>query len=226
MGARIGNRTTWRRREPLTREDALAAAVALADREGIGSLSMRRLARELGVEAMSLYHHVANKDEILDGMVDAVFAEITLPSGGSDWKGAMRERAGSARDALTRHPWAVGLLDSRSSPGPNTLRHHDAVLGCLRGVGFSVDMAGHAFSLIDSYVYGFVMQEKSLPFETEEELEQLAGVLLEQLPADEYPHLREMTAEHVLRAGYDFGEEFAYGLDLILDGLERAASLR
>src|SRR5215207_5236322 len=152
-------------RVPLTRERALQTAVALADKEGLGSLSMRKLAQELGVEAMSLYHHVKNKEDILDGMVDLVFAEIELPVEGDEWKTAMRDRARSARTALTRHPWAISIMDSRAAPGPATLRHHDAVIGACRQAGFTVQMAAHAFSLLDSYIFGFVLQEVNLPFD-------------------------------------------------------------
>ena len=212
-------------RIPLTKQRVLGAAVALADRGGVRSLSMRKLAHELGVEAMSLYHHVANKDAILDGIVDVVFSEIDLPSGETDWKAAMRQRAISAREALLRHPWATGLMESRSTPGPATLRHHDAVLGSLRRGGFSIEGAAHAFSALDSYIYGFALQEASLPFETSEELAAVADTILGHLPADEYPHLTEMTVEHVLQPGYDYGDEFEFGLDLILDGLERARNL-
>lgn len=161
-------------RIPLTRQRVLRAAVALADRGGVGSLTMRKLAQDLGVEAMSLYHHVANKDDILDGIVDVVFSEIDLPSGEADWKAAMRQRAISAREALLRHPWATGLMESRSTPGPATLRHHDAVLGILRNAGFSIEMAAHAFSVLDSYIYGFALQETNLPFDTSEELAAVA----------------------------------------------------
>jgi AcrR family transcriptional regulator len=182
---------------------------------------MRRLAQELGVEAMSLYHHVAGKDAILDAIVDAVFSEIAVPSGAGDWKSAMRERAISARQALLRHPWATGLMESRSTPGPATLRHHDAVLGILRGAGFSLEMAAHAFSVLDSYIYGFALQETSLPFETSAELEAVGTSMLDGL-AGEYPHLTEMLVDHALQAGYAYGDEYLYGLDLILDGLERA----
>jgi AcrR family transcriptional regulator len=209
-------------RVPLNKQRVLHAAVALADRDGVRSLSMRKLAHELGVEAMSLYHHVANKDAILDGIVDVVFSEIDLPSGEADWKAAMRQRAISAREALLRHPWATGLMESRSTPGPATLRHHDAVLGILRSGGFSVALAAHAFSDLDSYIYGFALQEANLPFQTSEELAAMADTILEHLPADEYPHLTEMTVEHVLQPGYDYGNEYLFGLDLILDGLDRA----
>jgi AcrR family transcriptional regulator len=206
----------------LTRDRVLHAAVALADAAGADALTMRRLGQELGVEAMSLYNHVANKDDLLDGMVDLVFGEIELPAGDDDWRSAMRARAVSARQVMARHPWATVLMESRSSPGPATLRHHDAVIGALRAGGFSVALAAHAFSLLDSYTYGFALQESSLPFDTGEETADLAEAILAQMPADQYPHLTELTVEHVLQPGYDYGDEFAFGLDLILDGLERA----
>jgi AcrR family transcriptional regulator len=209
-------------RIPLTRQRVLDAAIALADRDGVRSLSMRKLAQELGVEAMSLYHHVANKDAILDGIVDLVFGEIELPSGQADWKVAMRRRAISAREALLRHPWATGLMESRTTPGPATLRHHDAVLGILRSAGFPIELTAHAYSVLDSYIYGFALQEASLPFHTPEETAALARSIMSEFPADEYPHLAELTVEHVLQPGYDYGNEYLFGLELILDGLDRA----
>jgi AcrR family transcriptional regulator len=209
-------------RVPLSRERVIVEAVALADENGIGTLTMRRLADRLYVEPMSLYHHVANKDAILDGMVDVVFGEIALPSPPAEWKTAMRERAASARDVLRRHPWAISLMQSRLTPGPATLRHHNAVIGCLREAGFTIDLAAHAFSAIDSYLYGFAMQELNLPFSTPEETAQMAVTFLDHFPAEQYPYLAELTVEHVLLRGYDYGNEFEYGLDLILDGLERA----
>jgi AcrR family transcriptional regulator len=209
-------------RTPLTRQRVLRAAVALADRGGVGALSMRKLAQELGVEAMSLYHHVANKDDILDGIVDVVFGEIELPTGEAGWEAAMRRRAVSAREALRRHPWATGLMESRRTPGPANIRHHDAVLGVLRNAGFPVELAAHAYSLLDSYIYGFALQEASLPFHTPEETAEVAQEIMSAFPADDYPHLAEIATEHVLQPGYDYGDEFLYGLDLILDGLARA----
>ena len=207
-------------RGPLNKERVVRAAMLVADEGGVTALTMRNLAERLRVEAMSLYHHVANKDEILDGMVDVVFGEIELPFGG-DWKNAIRERAISARGALARHPWAIGLLESRRNPGPATLRHHDAVIGCLRRAGFSIAMAAHAYAALDSYVYGFALQESSLPFRTAEELEEISDSILGRMPAGVYPHLTEMTVEHVLQPGYSYSNEFEFGLDLMLDGLER-----
>jgi AcrR family transcriptional regulator len=209
-------------RVPLSKERVLRAAVLLADEGGVASLTMRKLAETLGVEAMSLYYYVADKDEILDGMADLVFGEIDLPSREADWKAAMRQRAISARDALTRHPWAIGVMESRANPGPATLRHHDAVIGNLRQAGFSIALAAHAFSVIDSYIYGFALQTLNLPFDTSEELEKLAEAMLREMPADEYPYLTEMIVDHALQPGYSYANEFEFGLDLVLDGLERA----
>jgi AcrR family transcriptional regulator len=206
----------------LTRERVVRAAVTLADEVGIDALSMRRLGEALGVEAMSLYNHVANKSQLLDGMVDLVFSEIDTPTEADrDWRSAMRRRAISAREVLSRHPWAIGLMESRTTPGSATLRHHDAVIGSLRRGGFSVAMAAHAFSVLDSYIYGFALQEANLPFDTGEATAELAQAILAQA-ADEYPHLTELTVEHVLQPGYDYGHEYAFGLELILTGLERA----
>ncbi len=213
------------RRAPLSRDQVLRAAVALADENGVAALSMRKLGEAVGVEAMSLYNHVASKADLLDGMVDVVFSEIGLPAGDVGWKIAMRQRAISARKVLGRHRWAIGLMESRKSPGPATLRHHDAVLGCLRQAGFSIGMTAHAYSLLDSYIYGFALQEASLPFDTAEETPEVAQEIAGLLPADAYPYLAEFAAAHVLQPGYRYGEEFEIGLDLILGALERAADL-
>src|SRR6266852_2890386 len=206
---------------PLKRERVLRAALVLADSSGIDSLTMRNLGRELGVEAMSVYNHVANNDAIIDGIVDLVFSEIDIPSGGADWKKAMRKRAISAHEALLRHPWATSLMQSRTKPGPATLRHHDTVLATLRKAGFTVVMAAHAFSVIDGYVYGFALQQINIPLQTPEQVAEVGEGILRQL-AGAYPHLAEMITEHAMKAGYDYAEEFQFGLDLILDGLEEA----
>ncbi|MFI7019577.1 TetR/AcrR family transcriptional regulator [Streptomyces sp. NPDC050164] len=226
MGEGNKGRRRGSERTPLSRERVIRTAVAVADEKGAAALTMRAIAEPLGVEAMSLYHHVAGREDILDGMVDAVFGEIDLPPRDMDWKSALRHRADSARAVLRRHPWAVGLMDSRSQPGPATLRHHDAVIGTLRAGGFSVPMAAHAVSLIDSYLYGFVLQELSLPFKGAAELDEVAGAILRDMPADTYPHLTELATEHVLKPGYDYADEFAFGLTLILDALhpDEAAS--
>ena len=202
------------------------AALYLADTGGIESLTMRRLGQELQVEAMSLYNHVADKDDVLDGMVDLVFSEIEVPFEPADWKVALRLRAISARDALLRHPWATAIMQSRSRPGPATLRHHDSVIGILRDAGFSIDMAAHAFSVMDGFICGFALQQVNLPSHTSEESGQLAERILRELPAETYPHLAEMIVEHAMQPGYDYAKEFEFGLDLILNGLDglRAAA--
>jgi AcrR family transcriptional regulator len=205
----------------LSRDRVLRAAVGLADEGGIEALNMRRIAQELGVVPMALYKHVSNKDDMLDGMVDIVFSEIDLPSGGTDWKAAMRQRAISAREVLSRHPWAIGLTESRMKPGATNLRHHDSVLGCLREAGFSVEMAIHTYSALDSYIYGFALQEQTLPFEATDKVGEASELILSQFPAGEYPYLAETIVEHVGKSGYDYANEFEYGLDLILDGVER-----
>ena len=203
----------------LTRERVLRSAVAVADAAGVRSLTIRSLAQELGVKPMTVYHYVANKDEILDGIVDVVHGEIDLPIPGNDWRSEMRRRAHSARRVLRRHPWAIGLMESRTSPGPATLRHHDASIGTLRRAGFSVELTAHVYALLDSYVYGFALQEASLPFDGRETAAEVAEPMMQRFPAGEYPHLTEMATEFVLQPGYDFGDEFDFGLDLILDAL-------
>lgn len=211
----------------LSRERLLRAAIAIADREGIESLTMRKLAEELDAGAMSLYYHVPNKVALLDAMVDAVFSEIEVPSSEVDWKTAMRRRAISTREALRRHPWAVGLMESTKAPGPADLRMHDAVLGCLRRAGFSVEMAVQAYSIQDAYIYGFALQEKSLPFETREDFAEMAGKRVHEVEtttpnaAAAYPHLAEVVAGYVAKHGFSNVEAFEWGLDVILDGLER-----
>jgi len=208
-------------RSALSRDRVLHAAVAVADADGVAGLTIRSLAAALGVKPMSVYHYVANKDEILDGIVDLVFAEIDLPTAGGDWRLQMRCRATSARQALRRHTWAIGLMESRSAPGPATLRHHDAVIGALRAAGFSVAMTAHAYALLDSYIYGFALQEASLPFTGPDGVGDAADPILRQFPASEYPHFLEMATEHILIPGYDFGDEFEFGLTVILDALAR-----
>jgi AcrR family transcriptional regulator len=210
-----------KRRAALTRERILQAAISLADRDGIESLSMRKLGQELGVEAMSLYNHVRNKVDMLDGMVDEVFSEIDLPADGMDWLTAMRQRAISARQALLRHPWAIGLMESRATPGPATLRHHDAVLGSLRKAGFSVDLAAHAYSILDGYIYGFTLTELTLPFPKAGGVAEVAGNMLEGFRPGQFPYLAEMAVDRAMKPGYNYGDEFEYGLDLILDGITR-----
>src|ERR1700730_9100754 len=210
-------------RAPLSRERVLRAALVLADAGGIESLTMRRLGQELRVEAMSLYNHVAKKDDILDGIVDLVFSEIELPAGRAEWRPAMRRRAVSAHEALLRHPWAPSMMQSRTKPGAATLRHHDSVLGSFRAAGFSLVMAAHAVSVIDGYVYGFALQQINIPLQSREQVAEVGENILRQL-AGAYPYLAEMITDHAMKPGYDYAEEFEFGLDLILDGLDRLRS--
>jgi len=183
---------------------------------------MRRLGQALGVEAMSLYNHIASKQDVLDGLIDLVFGEIGLPGGG-DWKAAMRQRAISAHQVLRSHRWAIGLMESRAQPGTANLRHHEAVLACLRQAGFSVEAAGHAYSLLDSYIYGFTLNEQSLPFESSQDIVELGTRYLRELPVQQYPYLFEFLVKQAMQPGYSYTNEFEFGLDLILDGLERTA---
>lgn len=211
-----------RKRHSLSRDKVLGRALDLADESGIAALTIRSLAQSMGTKPMSLYYYVANKDEILDGIVDLVFSEIELPSPVGDWRDEMRRRAHAMRGALKRHPWAVGLLESRSSPGPATLRHHNATLGTLRAAGFSVPMTAHAYALLDSYIYGFALQEAALPFDGRDTAAEITTPIMERFSTGEYPHMVEIAVEHVLKPGYDFGDEFDFGLDLILGGLSRS----
>lgn len=215
-----------RRRQPaaeapsLSKERVVAEAIRIADRDGVDGLSMRRLAGALGAGAMSLYHYVANRDELVDAMIDVVFEEIELPPLDVNWRTAMRIEAESARRVLARHPWAISLMESRTTPGPANLRHREAVTACLRRGGFSVVMATHANWLINSHVYGYAMQEATLPFTTADELADMtADVYLPQLLPAEFPYLNESGA-HLMSIGYDPFEEFSFGLELVLDALE------
>lgn len=213
-------------RSTLTRDRILDGAVELADRIGTEALTIRKLADHLGTKPMTLYHHVANKEAILDGMVDVVFSEIALPPAELPWREAIQRRCRSARQVLGRHPWAVPLMESRTSPGPATLRHHDAVLGCLQAGGLPTPVVAHAYAIIDAFVYGFAVQEASLPAQDTEDLSDLAEQLVATMPADAFPHLTAFTFDHVLQPGYDFGDSFDVGLELILDGIESLAAAR
>jgi AcrR family transcriptional regulator len=211
----------------LNAEKILRCAVRLADEKGIEALSMRTLATKLGVEAMSLYNHVANKEEILDGIVDVVVSEIDVPVGGSDWRTGMRRRAVSAHEVLLRHPWASGLIESRASTSPIRFRYANSVLGILRQAGFSVELAYQAFLTLDSYIYGFVLQEVSWPYGPEE-LPAVVDRLRPQIAAGEYPHVSEVmtfTLQKHTQSRRGYGAEFAFGLELILDGLEKMLPL-
>jgi len=205
-------------RPALSRDRIIDAAARVADSRGLGGVSMRNVGTELRVEAMSLYHHIPGKGALLDGLVDWVFTGIDLPDLDQPWRPAMIARAASSRARLAAHPWALGLIESRRNPGPALLHHHDTVLGCLRTNGFTVVLAAHAFSAIDAYVYGFVLTELNLPMEPGDGAAELVAEM--GLPSDRYPHLAEMMTEQVLGRSYDYGDEFDFGLGLILDGLE------
>jgi AcrR family transcriptional regulator len=217
------DRNTPPKRTPLDRERVLRTAIALADERGAQDLTMRKLAKELGVEAMSLYNHVANKGDLLDGMVDIVFGEIEAPAPGGDWKAELRKRAVSTRAALNRHRWAIGEMEGRTSHGPNNLRLHDAVLGCLRAAGFSVEMTVHAYSVQDAYIYGFALQQSDMSSETPEDFAAEAQRQMRDYAAAlaDYPHLVEVVGGHVAESGYDYEGEFLFGLDVVLDRLEQ-----
>ena len=204
---------------PLNLERTLQVALVIADDEGLDAVTMRRLARELGVEAASLYHHVNGKSQILDALVDLVAAEIEPPIPSANWRTAITQRAHNTRASLRRHPWAVSLMASRTSPGPATLGLLETGIRCFREGGFSVRQAAHAISVVDSYVHGFVLQEVNLPFRDESELAALTAAIMETFPASEFPHLFELTVQHVLQPGYDYGKEFDTGLEVVLDGV-------
>ena len=201
-------------RQPLSVERIVGAAVGVADGGGLAAVSMRNVAGALGVEAMSLYHHVKDKDALLDALADWAFLQMETPVIGSPWRAAMVARAASARTVLSAHPWALGLLESRPSPGPAVLTHHDAVLGTLRAAGFSVALAGHAFSVLDAYVFGFVLTELNLPFDEVD-----PDTFMEGLDLSAFPHLAETVVAKLGAGSYDYGDEFEVGLDLILDAL-------
>lgn len=215
---RDGAARTGAKRPTLSREAVIAGAIEVADQIGVEPLTLRKLATHLGVKPMSIYYYVANKDEIIDGMVDAVFTEIEMPSPETPWREAMTVRAHSAREALRRHPWAAGMLDSRTNPGPANLGHHDAVIACLRANGFSFALTGHAFATLDAFIYGFALQESSLPGQGDPQLTDMADEMMEHF-AEHFPSLAEFTREYVLRPGYAFRNEFDVGLELVLDGL-------
>lgn len=210
-------------RPPLTKERILGAAVDLADQEGLGALTMRRLGAELGFEAMSLYKHVANKEGILDGMVELIVGQIVIPEPGADWREAMSRRAISAREVLSQHSWVIGLLEARDSSGPAVMAYRNAILGSLMSADFPIEYAAHAFWLLDCYIYGQVIQETSMAPSTPEDPTESPPPAPDQTTMDEYPHLLAMY-EHAQTFGYTFDGEFEFGLELILDGLERYRS--
>ncbi|MGL5911214.1 MAG: TetR/AcrR family transcriptional regulator C-terminal domain-containing protein, partial [Phycicoccus sp.] len=206
-------------RAGLSRDRVVTAALTLADDRGLAAASMRAIAGRLGVEAMSLYHHVRGRNDLLDGMVDAVFAEIHRPAAGGDWRRELHRRSVSGREALRRHPWAVGLMNSRHSPGPATIAHHDAVLGCLRTAGFDLAATGSTVALVDAHLYGVVLQELALPFETEEELADIGAEILDDEVTAAYPWFTEFARDRAMQPGWSFAPEFEIGLDLVLDSV-------
>jgi AcrR family transcriptional regulator len=208
-------------RKSLSRERILRVAVDMADSGGLATLSMRELGSRLGGEAMSLYNHVANKNDLLDGMVDLVVEEIELPEAYADWRQAMHRRAASAREAFARHPWASALMDSRPSSGPARLRYFDQVIGILRRAGFTVEMAARAFSLLDSYVYGFGRQGLNMATGGEDDSTERAKAFDSGMPEDAYPYLSEMVKDYALKSAYDEKADFEFGLGIILGGLQR-----
>jgi AcrR family transcriptional regulator len=212
-------------RAPLSRDRVLRAALELADREGLDGLTMRKLGDALGVEAMSLYNYFARKDELIAELINIVFSEIEVPERGS-WRGALRRRAISALAALSRHRWAVGLMESSTRPGAANLGHHEAVLKRLREAGFSVAMTAHAYSALDSYTYGFAQQLVGLPFDTGEQASEVAELILARNAATDYPYLAEIATQHIMKPGYSYNKEFEFGLDLILEGLSAALDKR
>lgn len=211
-------KSSGKRKAALTKGRVLKTAIKFADKHGIESLSMRKLGQLLGVEAMSLYNHVSNKDDILDGIVDIVASEIEVPRIGGDWKNAMRSRAVSAHEVLMRHPWATMLIVSRANVGPAMLRYVDSTIGCLVTAGFSYVNADHAWNAIDSYVYGFTLQKLNFPFKPNE-YAKVAKQFLPMIPAEQYPHLNGLSQE-VIAGRHDGLHDLQFGLDLILNGLE------
>lgn len=221
MAKRVRNdATTAGSRTSLNRDRVLAAAVEIADEQGVGAVTMRAVASKLGVEAMSLYNHVANKDDILGGMVNLVVEQIDLPRDAASWREAMRRRAVSAHRVFGRHPWVPVLLDSRGSSGPAGLRYFDWVLGTLMRAGFSMDDAARVFSLLDSYIYGFGIQEFNFSADSDTSPEERAEMLLAYVPPEEYPYLHQMATQ-AMQTGYDAEADFQFGLEVILDGLAR-----
>lgn len=209
-------------RQQLTAERVVVGAVALADEIGINAFTIRKLADSIDVKPMTIYHYLPNKEAIIDGMVSQVFSEIDLPPSDLAWRQAILVRSRSMRRVLAKHRWASPLMESRTSAGAATLRHHDAVLGCFRTAGFSLVATSHAYAVIDAFIYGFALQEATLPATGGAEMAELMTQMADLMPVNEYPHLAEFTTGHVLVPGYEFGDEFEFGLGLILDGLEQA----
>src|ERR687895_576561 len=212
------------RKARVSREQVLDAALELADEGGLAAVTMANVGARLGVEAMSLYRHIGNKEEMLDGLVDRVFAEIEVPSDARQWRDALRRRAVSAHAALRRHPWAIGLMESRAQPGPATLAHHDAMVAILLAAGFDGRGAVRVYNLLDSYIYGFALQEATLPFSSPDEMAAVSEQMMAAM-ADAYPNLARVQRE-LVASGFDYADEFEAGLDIILDALPEPAISR
>lgn len=207
----------------LNQPKILKEAIKIVDKQGLQALSMRKIASRLKVEAMSLYHYFNNKDDLLGAMIDHVFSEIkwTHTFNSKNWKSSIRNRCLQLREVLNRHPWSVGLLESHPNPGPETLKHHDEVLGCFLDAGFSESLSAHSYALIDSFVYGFALQENAMPVTEAQDIQDLAEEIINQIPENHYPYFTKMTKNYYTKPNYDFSKEFTFGLDLILDGLEQ-----
>ena len=210
-------------RSRLNKDVIVEKAVGLADRIGLGALTIRRLADTLDTAPMTLYHHITSKEKLVDSMVDRVFNEIADPPEDQQWRSAIRTRCLSARKALNRHWWAASIMESRTTPGRANLRHHNSVIGCFRRAGFSVALTSRAYAVLDSYVYGFAFEEATLPGPAQELVEATTDIIAD-LHLDEYPYMAEMAREHILQPGYSFGDYFEFGLDLLLEGLENSRS--
>ncbi len=211
------------KRERLNRDRVVEGALLLADDVGMAAFTIRRLASALSVGPMTIYHYFPNKEAIIDAMVDAVYAQIALPPTDEEWTDAIRVRCISAREVLSRHPWAPPYMVSRTSPGPATLQHHDALLGCLRRGGLSLQMTAHAYAILDSFLHGFALEEASLPASGGEEVQEIAEEIAAAFDAERYPSLLEFATEHVMQPGYSFSASFEFGLDLIINGLDPAS---
>ncbi|MCB8957241.1 MAG: TetR/AcrR family transcriptional regulator [Nocardioides sp.] len=205
-------------RNTLSRDLVVERAVRLADREGLGVLTIRALAGECGVKPMAIYHHVSGKEEILDAIVDAVFAEIYAPQVDGPWREELARRSRSVREALGRHPWALALMEARRNPGLATLAGHEACLEVLRSAGFSLQATAHAYAVLDAFVYGFALQETML---AQVDLDGSVDELVESMDLARFPRMHEFATEHVLQDGYAFAASFEVGLELVLDALER-----
>lgn len=203
-------------RNTLSRERVTAEAVALADAEGLTALTIRALATRLGVKPMAIYHHVANKEGLLDAIVDAVYAEVHLPGTDGEWRTELERRSHSMHEALGRHRWAVALMDTRLQPGPANLASHEAALDVLLTAGFSLQATAHAYATLDAFVYGFAVQEAALD---SIDLSGSAEAIVSSIPIAGYPRMAQFATQHVLQEGYAFSDSFTVGLGLVLDGI-------